>query len=76
MDPVDLKKWRERNGTTQKQLAGSLGVNKITLCRWETGFSPIPNFLPLALAELERQLIVNRKEVKRDGSKNSRKKTG
>lgn len=51
-----MKEWREKNGITQDRLAELLGVHKITLCRWETGFSPIPNFLVLALAELERRL--------------------
>jgi len=56
MDPMGLKKWRERNGVTQEQLAKLLVVNYVTISRWETGFSPIPNFLGLALAELERRL--------------------
>jgi transcriptional regulator with XRE-family HTH domain len=82
MDSKALKAWRERNGLNQDQLAEMLGVHKITLCRWETNFSPIPNFLDLALAELDRRLAIeseggkikSRKEVKTNGSKDKRKK--
>jgi transcriptional regulator with XRE-family HTH domain len=71
----ELKEWRKRNQVTQKQLAEMLKTTTVSIGRWETGIHPIPSFLDLALAELERRLTANRKEVTRDGSKNPRKKT-
>lgn len=43
-----LKKWREKNGITQVELAAELGVSVRTVSRWEAGL-----FAP-DLAELKR----------------------
>lgn len=51
-----IRKWRSRHGLTMAQLAEELGVKMNTVHRWEVGFHPVPPFLPLALAELERVL--------------------
>jgi transcriptional regulator with XRE-family HTH domain len=80
----ELKKWRERNGISQAALGELLQVHSVSVARWETGVHPIPAFLEMALAELERRLTAEprpkktskRKEVAKDGSKNPRKKTG
>ncbi len=65
-----MKEWRERNGVTQQQLAELLVVYNVTISRWETGFSPIPNYRDLALAELERRL--SKKTMGSKTSKNRR----
>ena len=53
MTPEDLKKWREKNGYSQSQLARVLGVITISVSRWERGVREIPSFLHLALYGLE-----------------------
>ena len=54
MTPEQLKQWRQSNGyTTQKSLADVLGVDRVTIARWETGARDIPSFLHLALRCLE-----------------------
>jgi transcriptional regulator with XRE-family HTH domain len=82
MDSKELIKWCEKSGLTQRQLAKILGIHEVTLSRWIIGFSPIPNYLELALAELSRRLDLESeggktnsgKEVRTDGSKDKRKK--
>jgi transcriptional regulator with XRE-family HTH domain len=56
MDRVALKSWRQRQGMTQKQLAGNLGVHQMAVFFWETGRRRIPALLPLALEALEHRL--------------------
>lgn len=61
MDGQALKEWRESRGLSQTELAQKLGVNFITLSRWEREVQAIPPFLHLALQSLERQLKPRRK---------------
>ena len=50
MTPESFKARRLALGLTQPQLAVKLGVkNRITLYRWETGISPVPRAVELAL---------------------------
>lgn len=49
MTPEQLATLRESIGLTREQLAGALGVDRTTVWRWETGGTPIPAYLPLAL---------------------------
>lgn len=79
-----MKEWRLRHEITQKELAKILRTTNVSVARWETGVSPVPTYLDLALAEVERRLVVNpmpnitqkRKGVREnEGSKNQRKKT-
>jgi len=53
MTPDELRKWREKNGFSQHQLARALGVFNISISRWETGVRRIPSFLRWALIGLE-----------------------
>jgi transcriptional regulator with XRE-family HTH domain len=55
MKAHELRKWRPKNGYSQAQLAKVLGVDVMTVSRWERGVREIPSFLHLALAYLERE---------------------
>lgn len=41
MTPAEFKAARERIGFTQQQLAARFDVSYVTVCRWETGVTPI-----------------------------------
>ena len=54
MNCKDLIKWRSSNNYSQSQLARALGVDTMTVSRWERGVrKKIPSFLHLALECLE-----------------------
>jgi transcriptional regulator with XRE-family HTH domain len=55
MEKEELKRRRSALGWTQKQLAEALGVKPNTVTRWENGVLPVPVYVPLALATLERE---------------------
>ena len=42
MDAKTFKAHRKRLNATQTELAAALGVHRVTLARWETGFSAVP----------------------------------
>lgn len=56
MAPQELIAYRERLELTQQELADKLGVDRVTIARWETGTRAIPVFLHLALETVERKL--------------------
>lgn len=56
MKADELLAWRKRRGLTQRQLARALGVDVMTVSRWERGVRSIPPHLPLALEALEHRL--------------------
>lgn len=56
MKPAELQKWRERHGMTQAELARALGVDVVTIGRWERGERVPPPYLYLALREIARDL--------------------
>jgi DNA-binding transcriptional regulator YiaG len=53
MRPEDLRKWRERTGYSQGQLARVLEVDVMTVSRWERGIMQAPSYLKWALTYLE-----------------------
>jgi len=53
MAPESLQEWRRRQGISQGKLATLLGVNVMTVSRWERGVREIPPFLHLALLAIE-----------------------
>ena len=55
MTGPELRAWRERWQFTQSQLARALGVQPLTVTRWEGGMRPLPGYLPLALETLARR---------------------
>lgn len=56
MNPDELKTRRETLGMTQAQLAEALGVDVMTVSRWERGARPLSPLLPLALKGLESEI--------------------
>lgn len=50
MTPDELRGHRHRRGWTQADLAAYLDVRVITVTNWETGRSPIPRPVALAVA--------------------------
>jgi DNA-binding transcriptional regulator YiaG len=56
MNGAELKAWREHWQLTQSELANKLGVNYLTVGRWERAQRDIPPFLELALETLSRRL--------------------
>ena len=67
MNGTELRSVRESMGLTQAELAERLGYDKSLnpgkkVSEWERGIYAFPPMLPLALAELKRQL---KKRVRR-----------
>lgn len=54
--PEELKAFRKRLKLTQGELAKALGVQRVTVARWERGLRKIPSLLPLALKGLSTEL--------------------
>ena len=55
MNRLQLKDWRRARWLTQPQLATLLGINVMTVWRWEHGETDMPAFLDLALLGLDTQ---------------------
>ena len=53
MTPKELKSRREALRLTQAQLARELGLDSITVSRYERGVYPIPKHIELAVEALE-----------------------
>jgi transcriptional regulator with XRE-family HTH domain len=53
MNGDELRQRREALGMTQEQLAQALGVNTMTVSRWERGVRSVPPHLSLALEAIE-----------------------
>ena len=41
LTPTQVREIRESLGMTQQEFAGEVGVHRITVVRWERGFSPV-----------------------------------
>ena len=55
MTPAELQSWRKQQGLSQEALSALLGVDVMTVSRWERGLRAIPPYLPLALETLSRE---------------------
>ena len=55
LKPVDVRRIRSRLDMTQKQLADNLGVDRITIGRWESGKSTPHPIFARALQNLENR---------------------
>jgi transcriptional regulator with XRE-family HTH domain len=53
MTPTELQAWRKQADLSQAGLAELLGVDKMTISRWERSERSIPPFLHLALQAIE-----------------------
>lgn len=61
MKPGELKAVREKLKLTQAQLAKALGVDRVTVARWETGLRKLPPMLALAIKGFRSELRKGRK---------------
>jgi transcriptional regulator with XRE-family HTH domain len=55
MDKDAFRRKRERLGLTQEEMAKRLGKNRITIIRYESGNSPIPKTVEMALKVIEAE---------------------
>lgn len=55
MDKDTFRRKRERLVLTQEELGKRLGKNRITIIRYESGESPIPKAIELALKVIEAE---------------------
>ncbi|MBW1954066.1 MAG: helix-turn-helix domain-containing protein [Deltaproteobacteria bacterium] len=69
MRPQDLSAWRKRWRLTQRQLAQALGVDVMTVSRWERGVRGIPPHLPLALEALEHRMKEGKHGLREEAAK-------
>lgn len=53
MTPAEMKQLREEMELTQTELAQELGVDMMTVSRWERGRHPIPKYIDLAVSYLK-----------------------
>lgn len=53
MATINVKEWRKDNGYSQGKLATALGVDVMTISRWEREVQSMPPYLYLALEALE-----------------------
>ncbi len=68
MKGQDLTEWRKRWGLTQIKLAQALGVDVMTISRWERGVQVPTPVLRLALEALEHRIMKEAKhKEKNDG---------
>ena len=55
MDGETLRRKRERLGLTQEELAKRLGRKRLSIIRYESGESPVPKVIELALKTIEAE---------------------
>ena len=61
MTGEDFKKWRERIGLTQAQVAIALDVTEMTIYRWESGKGVISRAIELATRHIESEMTPERR---------------
>ena len=71
MNGEQLSSWRTYHQLTQQQLADALGVDRVTLARWETAQRAIPSYLGLALETIQRELPKRHKKIIREANPRS-----
>ena len=54
--PAGLRGWREAQGLSRGALADLLGMSFQAVTKWESDARPVPAWLPLALAEVQRRM--------------------
>jgi len=54
MEPMDLKRVREKLGLTQQQLADALQTTRVSVARYEAGMRRIPGMVKVAIDQLSR----------------------
>lgn len=52
---AQLEAWMTRHGVGVRALARAFGISHSTLLTWTAGRTPVPRWVPLALAELARR---------------------
>ena len=52
---VSVRRKRERLGLTQEEMGKRLGKNRITIIRYESGETPIPKAVELAMKAIEAE---------------------
>jgi DNA-binding XRE family transcriptional regulator len=55
MKPEEMRRKRERLGLTQEELAKRLGVQRLSVIRWENGQTKISKSIDLAIRQIETQ---------------------
>lgn len=56
IESARLKQMRLKHNLTQAQLAGIIGVDRVTIARWERGkHEPLPIFRRLLVEKLSRK---------------------
>jgi transcriptional regulator with XRE-family HTH domain len=55
MNKDTFRRKRERLGLTQQELSRRLGKKRLTIIRYEAGYSPIPKAVELALKLIAAQ---------------------
>lgn len=55
MTPAHIVTLRATLGWSQSRLARELGLNRSTICKWESGQHPIPPMAQKLLAQLVRR---------------------
>ena len=55
MDKDTFRRKRERLGLTQEEIAKRLGKNRISIIRYESGETPVPKAVEMALKLVETE---------------------
>ena len=56
MTPGSFWVWRDRLGLTREEAAQALGTTRMTIWRWERGRCPMPHWLGMLCAAVEKRV--------------------